>query len=760
MSTTNFPTDIELHTDALHRAVYATDASVYRERPLGVCFPRSANDISLVMQWASRYNVPVIPRAAGTSLAGQCVGSGLVMDTSRYMNEVLEINVSEKWVRVQPGVVRDELNRYLKPHGLFFGPNTSTSNRATIGGMVGNNSCGSTSLAYGSTRDHVVELDLVLADGSQVSVKSLNEQQWHQKTQLDTLEGAIYRGLEELLSNPALQQAIRAEYPHPDIHRRNTGYALDLLLPMFPFSPNGTPANLCTLLAGSEGTLAAISGIKLALSPLPLPHEAMVCAHFSSIRECMLAVQTIMTFRPDACEMMDKTILDCTLANPEQRANRYFVEGDPQAILMVSFRDETQEAANGKAQNLISALQTQSLGYAFPVLFSPNTQQAEALRKAGLGLLGNLPGDAKAVACIEDTAIRVADLPGYIEEFTAIMQRYGQQAVYYAHAGDGEIHLRPILNLKTEQGVADFVAISSEVATLVKKYKGSLSGEHGDGRVRAAFIPQVLGSEVYAALLAVKKCWDPLNLLNPGKIVEAAPMDESLRYEKNKPTPAYETIFRFDTEGGILRAAEKCNGSGDCRKSHLEQGGMCPSYQATRDEKDTTRARANALREFLTHPETANPFEAEELRQVMDLCISCKACARECPSSVDMATLKAEFQYQYYRQHRRPLRDYFFAYHYRINRWALPVGQLSNAFLKARLPAAVLKKLLGIAPARSLPEIESVPCHFGFRDKDTPYVGKNVHPTPNSDADSATTSKPEKKALKAKHIPEGMVYLA
>ena len=706
--------DGELYFDRLHRSLYATDASVYREMPLAVAYPKTKDDLKKLIAFARDNGTSLIPRTAGTSLAGQCVGGGIVVDVSKHWNRILEVNADERWALVQSGVIRDELNEYLKPYGLYFGPNTSTANRCMIGGMVGNNSCGTTSIEYGTTRDHLLEVEAILSDGSEAVFKALDEAAFFDKIkQADTapnLEPRLYRHIFEMLRPTEVQEEIRREFPKPGIHRRNTGYALDVLLDGKPFHPDGPDFNFCKLLAGSEGTLAFTTAVKLNLVPLPLPCPVVLAAHFGSLGETMEAVLTAMQHRPNQCELMDKTVLDCTKGNIEQMKNRFFVEGDPAAVLMIEFRADTQEAATAMANALIQDLRAAGLGYAFPLISGKKTKQVWDLRSAGLGVLSNMPGDAKPVAFIEDTAVALADLPAYIREFENLMAGFGQKAVYYAHAGAGELHLRPVLDLKKAEDVQLFHDIGLASAQLVKKYGGSLSGEHGDGRVRAEFIPLMLGQANYERLRSIKKAWDPHGIFNPGKITDAPPMRSSLRYEPDRPTPDYPTVFDFSAEGGILRAAEKCNGSGDCRRLGFAGGTMCPSYRATRREKDTTRARANALREFLTPREdgssiSRNPFAQAELMEVMDLCLSCKGCTSECPSNVDMTTMKAEFLHQYYRTHGVPFRAKFFGHVGRMNALLAHFPALPNFFTNTPFIAHIIKKVAGIAPQRSLPPL-------------------------------------------------------
>lgn len=693
----------ELHYDELMRRIYATDASIFRELPLAVAYPKHKEDIKTLVTFAREHQVSLIPRSAGTSLAGQCVGPGIVVDISKYMNKILEINTKEGWARLQPGVIRDELNTILRPLGFFFSPNTSTANRCMLGGMVGNNSCGTTSIVYGSTRDHVLALDVVLSDGSETRFSTVTKAEFEKKRKGTGLEARLYNQVYETLSKPEVQAEIREQYPKPAIHRRNTGYAIDILLESEIFTEGAPAFNFCKLLSGSEGTLAFTTEITLHIDPLPAPHDVVACVHFADLMECMRAVVASMEHNPDACELMDKLVLDCTKANREQSKNRFFIEGDPAAVLMIEFRGNTREEAEARANAMIADLKQRNFGYAYPIIPAPQSKKVWELRSAGLGVLSNMPGEAKGVACIEDTAVELADLPAYIEEFDKMMAGFGQKSVYYAHAGAGELHVRPILNLKKESDREMLHTIGESMARLVKKYNGSLSGEHGDGRVRGEFIPLMIGEKNYALLRELKHTWDPNGIFNPGKIVDAPPMNTSLRYEAGQQNKEFDTVLEFND--GILRAAEKCNGSGDCRRLDFAGGTMCPSYRATRDEKDSTRARANALREFLTHSEKANPFDQQELYEVMDLCLSCKGCTTECPSNVDVSSMKAEFLHQYYKSHGVPFRAKVFGNIAKINQLGSALPGLTNFFMRNGLAAGLLKSVLGVAPKRSLPPL-------------------------------------------------------
>jgi len=693
----------EVKFDNLHRGIYATDASVYRKLPLGVAYPKSTQDLKELIVFANQNNTSLIPRTAGTSLAGQCVGEGLVVDVSKHFTEIISIDKNKKQVTVQPGVVRDELNVYLKPFGLFFGPNTSTSNRCMIGGMVGNNSSGTTSIQYGVTRDKIVAMKTILSDGSDVEFKALSKFEFQEKLHLNNLEGKLYTEVYKELSDKAAQKEIETEFPKPEIHRRNTGYAVDELLWSNTFGKKERDFNFCDLLSGSEGTLAFTTEITLQLDDLPPTEAVMVASHYKSINDCLNDVANTMEHNLYTCEMMDKIILDCTKNNATQLKNRFFIEGDPAAILMLEIKATTIIEAKEKAQKLIKDLEKVGLSYANPILIGKEINQALELRKAGLGLLGNMVGDRKAVACIEDTAVALPDLANFIADFSVLMDKHQQQAVYYAHAGAGEIHLRPILNLKTKVDVGLFRKITTDVAHLTKKYHGSFSGEHGDGIVRAEFLPIMIGKKNYELCRRIKYLFDPNNIFNPGKIVDAPKMDESLRYEVDRKEPEINTLMDFSDSEGYLRLAEKCNGSGDCRKDVFAGGAMCPSYRATKDEKDVTRSRANTLREFLTNSDQKNKFNSEEIKESLDLCLSCKACASECPSNVDIAVLKSEFLYQYQKENGFSLRSKLFAYNTKMNKLASKMPAISNFVFSNGVTSSLLKKMNGVAPERSLP---------------------------------------------------------
>jgi FAD/FMN-containing dehydrogenase/Fe-S oxidoreductase len=732
---TKFATELEgeLHFDTVMRTLYATDASAYREMPTAVAIPKTIDDIKKLITFARENGSSIIPRTAGTSLAGQVVGNGIVVDVSKNFTQILEVNKEEHWVRVQPGVVRDVLNMELKKHGLFFGPETSTANRAMIGGMVGNNSCGSNSVVYGSTREHLMEVKAILADGSEVEFRSAKKDDFKKQLELaermsrpTTLYEKIYGKTNEMLLDVNNQSEIRKEFPKPTIERRNTGYALDMLLNCEPFTDGGKPFNFCELIAGSEGTLCFLTEIKLHVDDLPPTEIGLVCGHFNTINESLRANLIALKYKPSASELMDHYILECTKANKEHSQNRFFVQGDPGAILVVELRGDSREEIAQKAVAMEAEMRAAGLGYHFPVVYGTDTKKVWDLRKAGLGLLSNLPGDEKAVAVIEDTAVDVNDLPDFIREFNEILTANNLYCVHYAHAGSGEIHLRPIINLKTVEGNKQFRLIAEEIATLVKKYKGSLSGEHGDGRLRGEFIKQMVGEHNYQLMKDVKQIWDPYNVFNPNKIVDTPPMDTFLRYTPGQQTPEFETTFRF-TDQNILQHAEQCNGSGDCRKTHLSGGTMCPSYMATRNEKETTRARANILREFLTNSDKANRFDHEEIKEVMDLCLACKGCKSDCPSNVDVAKLKMEFLHQYYKENGVPIRSRLVGNFSTLSKVASYVPWAYNLIFDTPFLRRIANTVVGFHPDRTMPLLAKSTFYSWFKSHEGTKTQRKVY---------------------------------
>ncbi len=702
--------DGDIYTDNVQRVLYSTDASQYRELPMAVTRPKTKNDIQKIIAFARENGTSIIPRGAGTSLAGQVVGPGIVVDVSKYMNKILDFNKEEHYVIVEPGVVLAELNLFLAKHGLQFGPETSTANRCVIGGMLGNNSCGLHSLVYGSVREHILEVDAILSDGSETTFKSLSKEEFQQKLNgnPNKLEKSIYQNINEILSNEENQKEIRDKFPAPELTRRNMGYAIDILLDSEIYTERGESFNFCKLLAGSEGTLAFSTRIKLNVIPLPPKFKGLVCAHFETLEESLIGNLVALKHKPNAIELMDDTVMEAAKQNIEQRKNRFFVKGEPGALLMIEFAFETEKELMEKAAALEKDFRNAGLGYHFPLVTGADKiKRVWALRTAGLGLLANIPGDRKGVPGIEDTAVAPEYLPDYVADVKKVLEKLGLSSVYYAHIATGEIHFRPLINFKERGDVELFDMLMNEVAKLVKKYRGSMSGEHGDGRARGKFIPFMLGDKNYELVQKVKKAWDPDNILNPGKIVDTPPITENLRVIPGKETPDYKTLFDFNNYRGYFRSIEKCNGTGDCRKSEIIGGTMCPTFMATRDEDKTTRGRANILREFLYSNEKENPFDHKEIYDILDLCISCKACKVECPSNVDMAKLKAEFLQHYYDIHGVPLRSKLIAYLPRLYQLAVVFRSFSNYMTNT----TIFKNMVGFAPERSVPKLSKIPLH-------------------------------------------------
>ncbi len=694
----------ELLTDELSRILYSTDASAYREKPLAVFIPCEdcEEDLKLLLDYCKRHNTFIIPRAAGTSLAGQVVGSGIVVDVSRNLKRIIEVNEQQHWVRVQPGVVLEELNRALKPYNLFFAPETSTANRCCIGGMVGNNSCGLHSLVYGSVRDHILEAKVLLANGETVVLKKYTKEEFDQKASQSTLEGKIYRHVAENYRKTEVRELIAATFPDKEVKRRNNGYALDFLC-------EDSAPNLALLFAGSEGTLGFATEFKLNLLPLPPKEKAVLCVHFADLKDAFTGNLTALAHLPMAVELMDDNIIEAARRNLAQKENTFFIKGQPAAILIVEFAFDFRKDLEERINQTIDAFKAENKAYDYSVVYGEEVSKVWALRKAGLGLLSNIPGSSKPVSVVEDTAVNVKKLPAYLAEFDGILESYGLKCVYHAHIATGELHLRPILDLKTAEGVRLFKEVSHQIAILVKKYGGSLSGEHGDGRLRGEYIPLMYSNEVYQMMLSMKQTWDKDDVFNRYKIVNTPSMDRNLRYEGAK-SPIIETYYSFEKEKGFLSAAEQCNGAADCRKSAVIGGLMCPTFKVSGMECDTPRARANILREIISFSPLKDPFSSEQIKQVLDNCLMCKACKRECPSNVDVSKLKSEALQHYYDAKGYPIGVLLMNYLPRIQSFASFAPALYNFMVSNPLSGGVIKRIMGFAPQRQLPKMQS--CDF------------------------------------------------
>ena len=768
-----------LHTDPLHRIAYATDASAYREVPEAVAFPENELDLISLVELARERHTHLIPRAGGTSIAGQVVGNGIVVDISKHFKKILEINKEERWARVQPGVVLDELNLALLPYGLFFSPETSTSNRCCIGGMFGNNSCGSHSLIYGSTRHHVLEARGVLCDGSvevfkTYTIRELEERFGHrfwendlqchsvrwQEGREESIEGRttliqnIYAQLIRWALDETTVQLIEENFPDKSLRRRSCGYAIDEVIEDLHNTAKPLEErtiNLCKVLAGSEGTLAFITEIKIDLDPLPPKEKMVVCAHCDTLQKSFLGNLVALKFHPAAVELMDHNILELSKENVEQQKNRFFVQGDPAAILIIELRGETRAEIDALADQLEQALieNEEHLAYACSRVYGSEISKVWSLRKAGLGLLTGMKGDAKPIGVIEDTAVAPEKLPAYMADFAQMLENLGLSCVYHAHISTGELHLRPIINIKEAVGLHKFRKVAYETALLIKKYKGSLSGEHGDGRLRGEFIQLMYGDQVYALMQDLKRCWDPLQVFNLHKIVDTLPMDSMLRFEVGQKYAIekelglsallqaqgpqgsgtyYNWKAAFDeckVEGAsgansqlhaLMCSIEQCNGAGDCRKSNLMGGTLCPAFKVSGDETKATRARANVLREILTRGwgseaftkvlnKDKSIFKSEELAEVLDSCLACKGCRSECPSNVDMTRLRSEILQHKYDVGGMPLRSFAVSRMATVEQLGHWVWPIYNLFASWKFSSNIIKRIIKFTTERDIPTL-------------------------------------------------------
>jgi FAD/FMN-containing dehydrogenase/Fe-S oxidoreductase len=773
-----------LLTDPLHRIAYATDASAYREVPKAVAFPENEQDIVYLIEEARKQHTHLIPRAGGTSIAGQVVGNGIVIDISKHFKRILEINQEERWARVQPGVVLDELNLALAPYDLFFSPETSTSNRCCIGGMMGNNSCGLHSLVYGSTRHHVIEARGVLCDGSievfkEYTVGELETRFGNRfwETNNELLIQSIYAQLIRWALDDKTMRLIEDNYPDKSLRRRSCGYAIDEVIEDLHNTAKPLEertVNLCKVLAGSEGTLAFITEIKVDLDPLPPKEKMVVCAHCDTLQKSFLGNLVALKFKPTAVELMDNNILELSKQNVEQQKNRFFVQGEPAAILIIELRGTTREEIDAVADSLEKALidNDEHMAYACSRVYGDNVSKVWSLRKAGLGLLTSMKGDAKPISVIEDTAVAPERLPSYMADFAKMLNDLGLSCVYHAHISTGELHLRPIINIKEAEGKKKFREVAYQTALLVKKHKGSLSGEHGDGRLRGEFIQLLYGDEVYALMQDLKRCWDPLQVFNLHKIVDTLPMDSMLRLEvgqqyaiekalcgKDGPSTLrqaqgsgtctyYNWKAAFDeckvagATGAksqlhaLMCSIEQCNGSGDCRKSNLMGGTLCPAFKVSGDETKATRARANVLREILTRGWGSEAFtvtncvpqfdknassncetqfatmtsilKSRELAEVLDSCLACKGCRSECPSNVDMTRLRSELLQHKYDVDGMPLRSFAVSWMATVERFGHLVWPFYNLFASWKLSSNIIKRIVNFTIERDIPTLSRV----------------------------------------------------
>ena len=684
----------EVRFDQMTRAIYSTDASIYQIEPVGVVIPRNADDVVAVMEVANRHGVPVLPRGGGTSLAGQTVGHAIVIDFSKYMRDVIEVNAEEGWVRTQPGIVLDELNKHLEPHGMMFAPDPSTSNRGNVGGALGNNSCGAHSIVWGKTVDNVRELDVVLSNGDTGRFGTPNGEQLEAKMRGESLEAEIYRNVFAI--GEANRDEILARYPK--IQRRVSGYNLDELV-------GGSGFSMARFVVGSEGTLVAITEATLRIVPRPRM-KAIAVLHFKDLLESLEATVATLELEPAAVELIGSMIIRQARSNLEYSRMMDFIEGDPEALLVVEMAGESEAELRAKLDALEARMNRKGLRYAVRRLMSPEDQERVwAVRRAGLGLMMNVPGDAKPLPFVEDTAVAPEVLPQFVKRFDEIVREHGTTAGYYGHASVGCLHIRPLINLRRPDDVDRMVSIAEQISDLVLEHGGSMSGEHGDGLVRSVWIEKMFGTRLYQAFRDVKRAFDPKGIMNPGKIVDSPPMTENLRIGPSYRTLDVETGFAYTDQGGFAGAIEMCNGQGACRK--VLGGTMCPSYMVTRDEEHSTRGRANALRAAMSGLLPADSLTGQRLYEVMDLCLECKGCKAECPSNVDMAKLKYEFLDKYHKANGYPLRSHLFGNIAALSRWGSFFAPFSNWTLKSGVFRDLLEQHVGIDGRRVLPQFAS-----------------------------------------------------
>ena len=680
----------EVRFDTFSRVLYSTDASIYRMEPVGVVIPRSVEDVLAVVEVARDNRVPVLPRAGGTGLAGQSVNHAIVMDFSKYLNQVVELNQEEQWVKVQPGIVLDSLNRYLAPYGLQYAPDPTTSNRACVGGGIGNNTCGAHSVIYGKTLDHIKEVDVVLSDAAQAHFRTLEPHELEAKLTGEGLESDIYRGVLRI----ARENLAEIEARYPNIMRRVSGYNLDSFL-------GEEPVNLTKMVVGSEGTLCVVTEAKVNLVPTPTMTSLSVL-HFRDIFEASEATKEVLKHGPSSVEVLDKMVLDRSRESMGQSRNMAFVEGDPGAMLLVEFYGESESELTGKMERLKDDMSRQGLGYACVNLLSRADQDMVwNIRKGGLGLLMSTRGDAKPIPFVEDPAVDPENLGEFVRRFDEVVRNHNTTAGYYGHASVGCLHIRPLVSLKSAEGIEKMISIGEEISDLVKEFGGSMSGEHGDGIVRGVWTEKMFGPEIYQAFRDLKSAFDPHGLMNPGKIIDCPPMGENLRYGAEYRADSLTTRLDFSVDTNYAGAVEMCNGMGACRKL---TGTMCPSFMATREEEHSTRGRANLLRAALSGTLPEGAIADQRLYEAMDLCLECKACKSECESGVDMAKLKYEFLDNYYKTNRRPFRNKFFAHVRRFSHWGSRFAPLSNWGAATPVGRFLSSALLGVHPQRELPK--------------------------------------------------------
>ena len=710
----------DVRFDDFSRVLYSTDASIYQMKPIGVVIPRNADDVQAAIEVAAKHGVPILPRCGGTSLAGQGVNTGLVLDFSKHMNQLLEVNAEERWARVQPGIVLDHLNRQLYSHGYHYAPDPTTSNRACVGGGIGNNTCGSHSVIYGKTVDHVMEVQTVLSDGSRARFGRIDASELEGKLSGDTLESQIYRGVIDIAQ--ANRNEIEARYPK--VIRRVSGYNLEDFMDPWPAAPDHEqrkPLNMARMVVGSEGTLCTVTEAKINLVPRPVM-RGLAVVHFQDLIRACEATIPILEHQPSAVELVDRMMLDRCRESLGFARNMSFLEGEPDSLLLVEFYGESEEELRSKLEDLKSRMLAPGrrgkgghaqLAYA-SVNMTDAGQQASvwAIRRAGLGLLMSVHGDAKPLPYVEDTAVDPERLGEYVRRFDQVVRDHDTKAGYYGHASVGCLHIRPLVSLKDQQGIDRMVSIAEAVSDLVLEFGGSLSGEHGDGIVRGVFTEKMFGPQIYNAFRQVKRVFDPKGIMNPGKIIDTPPMTENLRFGTAYQASSPIATLDFAADTNFAGAVEQCNGMGACRKT---EGIMCPSYMVTHEEEHSTRGRANLLRAVLSGALPKETLTSKRLYETMDLCIECKGCKAECPSGVDMAKLKYEFLDKYTQANGLSLRGRIFANVNTLSRLACRFAPMSNWLVGNRLSKRLMHSLLGIEAKRQPPAFARLTFPAWFR---------------------------------------------
>lgn len=688
----------EVRSDTIYKQLYSVDASIYEVEPLAIVIPRSKSDLIKAMQIAAKHKVSVIPRGAATGITGGCLGKGLIIDTSMHLNKIISIDYENECVICEPGVVQDELNAVLGSQGYRLGPDTSTGNRATIGGMIGNNAAGAHALQFGQMVDHTEEIELILYGGEVIQCKKLSKEELQKKRTLSTREGDIYRTIATIQEEYAAEISMR----FPKVPRRVSGYNLnELIKPSF--------CNLSKLITGAEGSLGFISQVTLKICKKPL-YTAIVVIAANDMLEGLQFTERYLQFHPFALELIDKKIIEAGRASPAMHGKLAWLDGNPDALFVVEFTATQQKELEDKCNAFSKQVCQEPYIAWMKTIYDTHTQECVwNLRKSGLGLLLSKRSYDRAIAFIEDLAIPPNKISHFLHTFTAYLKSQGKEAGIYGHIGDGCLHIRPYINLMLKSDRELMHTIMLDVAKMVQDVGGALSAEHGDGLIRSWTNPLLFGEKLYQAFVMLKRAFDPDGLMNPGKVVAESGLGaklgdsllENLRLTPQTPITHLKTFFNFDREGGIELAVDLCNGNGQCRK---KEGLMCPSFQVTDDEKDTTRARANSFRALIHGKISPNSMQKKEFYEVMDLCIQCKGCKTECPSQVDMAKMKAEYLYQYHKKEGFPLKSYLFGHIGTLFCIGAYIPRISNFLLQT----AFAKKLfnsLGIAPQRDFPKL-------------------------------------------------------